>query len=210
MNTPAPPSPVAACIGNSPLVKAGGAMIIPLLMRADLQQLQCEFSALRERGTLADKADANDSVRGDPERRLMNVEAGAVLDELYTSTGLAELLRSLTGITWRPLGTHASYSVYSDGHLLGPHRDIVGCDLTCIVVVSDRASEGSPLWYWPSRARADIASLRADPLAGRKSVAGRPGEAIVILGSVVPHQLPQLPTGAHRVVAPLCFAASSG
>ena len=205
--TLAPPSAMSARLSSSALMRNRGVGVVDLLERAEAGALRAEVVALLPHADTADRADGRDDVRGDPERRMSSVGAGPVLDRLYGDGRLLATLSGLTGIDWRPLGSHAAYSIYTGGHHLGPHRDIDGCDLTVIVAVYDDTPAGHPLWVWPSRAGAPISAIRAEPLRGRRAAVAGLGQAIVVLGSLVPHELPRLPAGCTRIVAPLCFTA---
>lgn len=199
----------ATALATSPLVRAGGALAIDLLDHVALDALRAEVGARWQRAERAERGLHNDSTRGDPERSLAHIAAGSVLDELYAHRGLAQTLFELTNVEWQPLGEHGSYSIYNGLQHLGPHRDIEGCDITVIVIVHDDTPGGHPLWFWPTRAAAALGDIRRDPALSRRTLIGRPGQAVVLLGSVVPHQLPPLPAGCTRIVAPLCFGTRS-
>jgi hypothetical protein len=201
--------PQARALASSPLVRAGGAIAIDLLDRSGLTALRSEVAASWHQATSAERAEHNDGRRGDPDRSLGHIDAGPVLDQLYADVGLAAMLYELTGAEWQPLGAHAGYSIYNGQQYLGPHRDIEGCDVTAVVIVHDDTPGGHPLWFWPGRAGDPLDEIRRDPLRGRRALIGRPGQAVVLLGSVVPHQLPKLPPDRTRIVAPLCFGTHS-
>ena len=201
--------PQARALASSPLVRAGGTIAIDLLDGSGLTALRSEVAAGWQQAKRAERAEHNDDRRGDPERSLEHVDAGPALDQLYADVGLAMALYELTGVHWQPLGPHASYSIYNGHQHLGPHRDIEGCDVTAIVIVHDDTPGGHPLWLWPGRASDSIEEIRRDPARGRRTVVGIPGQAVILLGSVVPHQLPELPSDHTRVVAPLCFGLHS-
>lgn len=198
-------SSIARQLAASPLGRAGGALLHDLLVPASLAQLNREVTDLSMSAKLSQRSAFNDVVCGDPDRALMHIEAGPILDGLYTGADLAEWVQSVSGVPMRPLGAHTSYSVYSGDHFLGPHRDIDGCDLTVIVVVRDDTPGGQPLWLWPSRADEPVDRIRQNPQHSCRSIVGAPGQAVVIMGRVVPHQLPQMKPGCTRIVAPLCF-----
>jgi hypothetical protein len=201
--------PQALALASSPLVRAGGAIAIDLLDVSGLSALRSEVAAGWQQATRAERARHNDDRRGDPERSLEHIDAGPALDQLYADVGLAMTLYELTGVHWQPLGAHASYSIYNGHQYLGPHRDIEGCDVTVIVIVHDDTPGGHPLWFWPGRASDPLEDIRRDPTRGRRAMFGRPGQAVILLGSVVPHQLPKLLSDRTRIVAPLCFGTHS-
>jgi hypothetical protein len=210
MNNAKLASGTTRCLASSPLLRLGGATVVDCLGPADVALLCSEAAALRSQAKAAQRMTSNDSVRGDPDRFLDHIVGGPLLHALYGSEGLKAILRDLTNVAWESLGADASYSLYGTGQFLGPHRDIVGCDLTMIVVLHDDTPGGHPLWTWPTRATQDISAIRINPDLGRRAIVGHPGQAIVVVGSVVPHQLPPLPPGSTRLVAPLCFRALPG
>jgi hypothetical protein len=208
LDVPHRPRALVKLLGSSVLVRPGGFAIVDLVGPEVIVALRNEVAERKVTCSKATRQDTpNDEVRGNPERFIEHIDAGPVLDDLYQSAQLATALRKLTNIDWSPLGSHTSYSHYGGGHHLGVHRDIVGCDLTVIVVIHDDTSRGHPLWLWPTRVTDHVNAIRCDPTRGRIHAVGRPGQGIVLLGGVVPHQLPRLPNGHVRVVAPLCFCA---
>lgn len=209
MNARRAPRLVARDLGSSRLASSGGVVVVDLLDNELLNSLRVEVSARWSLVQHSQRLAGNDDVRGDPDRSLQHIEAGPTLDALYGSTMLKFVLRSITEISCWPLGTHGAYSAYTGEQFLGPHRDVVGCDITVIVVVHDDTAGGHPLWVWPSRAREKLETIRANPTPGRVPVIGRPGQAIILLGSIVPHQLSPMPVGHTRIVAPFCFSASA-
>jgi hypothetical protein len=175
---------------SSMLVRGGGVAIVPL-PGGWLGPLRTEVAALLDRAVPAQRDHPGPAGPSDPPRSMHHIAGGPALDQMYAAAALRAILTIVTGVHWRPQGRHASYSLYGAGGHLGPHRDLPGCDLT--------------LEYWPTRGVGPIGMIEAEPSRGRREVRARPGEALVILGRVVPHRLPPLPAGAQRVVAPLCF-----
>jgi hypothetical protein len=81
--------------------------------------------------------------------------------------------------------------------------------VTVIVIVHDDTPGGHPLWFWSGRASDPLEDIRRDPERGLRAMFGRRGQAVILLGSVVPHQLPKLPSDRTRIVAPLGFGTHS-
>ena len=70
-----------------------------------------------------------------------------------------------------------------------------------------RRDRGS-LSLWPGRTHEPVSAVRADPERGRVTVRLRPGEAIVLLGGMIPHAIEPLGPGHVRITCPLCFHAA--
>ncbi len=144
--------------------------------------------------------------RGHADRWLAHATGGPELDALLCAPALHGLLAALTGVAWRPNGRVGTYSYYrAPGHYLGVHRDIRGCDLALITCVWDTGGIGGDLIVYPGAARRRLAEVRADPALGARCVALRPGESVVFLGGIIPHQVTPIADGHVRAVALLCF-----
>lgn len=201
-------SAAATTLARGPLARAGGAVVVEV--PGGVADLRRDVAAGARDATRVRRATPHDARKGDPDRSLLSIAAGPGLDDLYLGEDLADLVSTVAGARCVPLGAGASYSGYGPGDHLGLHRDIPGCDVTVIVVVDDTGDERRrphPLWTWPERATDSLAAIRATPRRGRRAVRARAGEAVVVLGSVVPHELPTLPAHQRRVIAPLCFTA---
>ena len=183
-----------------------GAVVVDLLQPPLLVRLRHESVKLGARAQPNGRDYGVDETRGEPDRSVLQATGGPWLNALYGSAELVALLQAATGQLWRPSASHGMYSYYQGGAFLGPHRDIDGCDLTVIVVIQDDRPGGHPLWLWPDRRADPIRAIRAEPLVGLHSVSALPGQAIVILGGEVPHQLPPIAFGHRRIIAPLCFS----
>jgi hypothetical protein len=151
---------------------------------------------------------------GMPSRALHTAGGGEVQDALYASPALHAFLSSQCGQPIVPSGTRGSYSYYVEpGDFLGLHLDVDTCDVTLITVLQDDTDPNDPgggLAVFPGALGAPLGHVRASRGAGMTVVKARPGESIVILGGLVPHQV--LPLGAHgqRVISALCFCAAPG
>lgn len=212
----------AAQLAGSPLVRAGGWRVERLLTGPAVAALAAESRSCHGDATESVVAEPHDDDprRGHPDRRLESAPGGPVLRALYASPVLHGLLARLTGTAWEPSGLQATYSYYrAPGHYLGLHRDVDVCDLAVIACVADdgpgaRVGLGGEdpagggasgvLHVYPGRAGDALAAIRADRRGG-SAVPLVPGEAVVLLGGVVPHEVSPVAPGRCRVVAPLCF-----
>lgn len=213
----------AAQLAGSPLVRAGGWRVERLLTGRALAALAAESRSCHGGATESVVAEPHDDDprRGHPDRRLESAPGGPVLRALYSSPVLHGLLARLTGAAWEPSGLQATYSYYrAPGHYLGLHRDVDVCDLAVIACVADDGpgaqvglddddpagggATSGVLHVYPGRAGDALAAIRADRRGG-SAVPVVPGEAVVLLGGVVPHEVSPVAPRRCRVVAPLCF-----
>lgn len=202
-------SAIAAMPGRE-LAARGGWAVIPLLGDRALARLLREARAMHAAEGVAvreqldpERADE----RGTAARFFETAAGGPALRRLYTAAPLRASLARLTGSGWRPLGGQATYSFYRrEGHYLGLHRDIDRCELAVIACLHDDAP--ASLSLWPSRCAEPLAAIRDEPDSGRVPVRMRPGEAILLLGGVVPHAVEPMPAGRTRITAPMCFQPS--
>jgi hypothetical protein len=208
-----PASRRAARLAGSPLVRAGGWRVERLLAGRALAALAAEADACHGDATECVVRESRDDEprRGHPDRRLESAPGGPVLRALYASPVLHGLLARLTGAGWEPSGLQATYSYYrAPGHYLGLHRDVDVCDLAVIACVADAGAPGGHeetsgvLRAYPRRAGDALAAIRADR-HGAVAIRLAPGEAVVLLGGVVPHEVSPVGPGRCRIVAPMCF-----
>lgn len=208
-------APVRRALASSPLIGAGGWAVGELLGARSRAALATEARRCHAAGATRARLDASpdeDGARGNAARRLESAPGGALLQALYTAPILHGWLRRLTGVQWVPSGG-GTYSYYVREHdFLGVHRDVEICDLAVIACIEDvggsGASRAGALSLWPQRTTERVSEIRCRPQRGRVTVRLAPGQAIVLLGGVVPHALEPLTAGRRRVVAPLCFRAA--
>ena len=204
-----PPSATRRRLAGSPLVRAGGAVVVRLIGPELLAALAAEAAAHHRWAAQARCDVARDDERGAPDRWLEQAPGGPVLRHLLHDPGTAATLADLTGIRWSPLGEQGSYSYYCrPGHHLGLHRDIRRCDLAAITCVAvEGTGTGGDLEVLPAAAGTALAGLRAGPAPTARVLRLRPGDTAVLLGGVVPHRVTPVAGRRARVVAPLCFTA---
>ena len=213
MTVTTPRGSVRERLVRSALADCGGGAVTPLLDEGGLAVLRTEALASQSRAVATTVVRHDGAERGgSPDRALEWAPGGPALHALYHHTGVRDLLAALTDVEWAPSGTEGTYSYYcGPGHHLGLHRDVEECDLALVVcVVDERAEAGGDagaLCVYPTRAHEPLAQIRATPERGAAHLRAAPGEAVVLLGGLVPHRLP--PAGGRhlRVVAPLCYRA---
>lgn len=206
------PARRAEQLAGSALVKAGGWRVERLLSGPALAAVAAEAEACSAEATesVVEEPRDDDPRRGHPDRRLESAPGGPVLRALYASPVLHALLARLTGAAWEPSGLQATYSYYrAPGHYLGLHRDVDVCDLAVIACVADDGPAGGDaasgvLHAYPGRAGDTLAAIRADR-HGAVAIRLAPGDVVVLLGGVVPHEVSPVGGRRCRIVAPLCF-----
>lgn len=198
-------------LGESPLAQGGGYAVTRLLSARARAVLAHEALRMHARAEVWRRDRSTDDLaeRGDPARLLEHAPGGPAVNRMYASAAVGRLLAGLTGLDWIPSGDAGSYSYYRrPGHHLGLHRDIDECDLALITCVHERGAVANGtsgvLQLWPGR---ELPDVRRDPKPGRVLVRLQPGEAVVLLGGVVPHAVSPVEDGHERIVAPLCFQA---
>lgn len=196
---------------RSKLLAARGVMVLDLLSVSELAPLQAEAREGRRYAVEALDVGAFEPWdRGNPDRWLEQAPGGPVLDEYLNTDRLLTVLHDISATRWKPLGTRGSYSYYDrPGHYLGMHRDIVTCDLTCIICIDvqgndDPAAGGGVLKLHPWAVRTPLDEVRTQRHRGIE-VTLRPGQVAILLGGIIPHELTAIEGPLQRTVAPLCF-----
>ena len=199
-------------MARAPLLAAGGALVLDQLIAADwVAALQREARAARP----AARVQARDAPcpggwrAALPAQRLSSAPGGAMLDMLYAAPDLAGRIGALVGAAAQPTGSRGSYSYYDrPGDFLGLHRDIETCDVTLIVCL-ERSGGAEPgtgaLRLYPRAARRPLAEIGGDEPA--RDIAMRPGQAVVLLGGTIPHEVRPADATFRRSIAVLCFRA---
>ncbi|PTX54523.1 hypothetical protein C8N43_3338 [Litoreibacter ponti] len=193
----------------SPLIQAGGALVIPDLLSGGW------FKALRREG-LANRANATEQKKdhsdpgdwrtGDPARYLASAEAGPILDQIYADRGLISKLSGLAGGRLQPTGTRGSFSYYDrPGHFLGLHRDIKTCDVTLITCLerTEGTKPSGALRLYSKFFRAPLE--RVDRRGPHRDVNMKAGQSVLLLGGCIPHEVLPAAQGYRRAISVLCF-----
>lgn len=199
---------------RGPVGAAGGVVVVdglpePGLLARLQQEAYAEYpSSDRQQVDVDDGAPGRG---GTPARRLFTAGGGPVQDAFYTAPWLAQWLTSLCGSTIRPTGTRGSYSYYVEpGDRLGLHLDVDACDVTLISVLRDDAGPDAPsggLLVHAAHLGADLHAVRRSPEDGVGLVKAVPGQSVVLLGGLLPHETVPVDPGGTRIISALCFAA---
>ena len=199
-------------LGGTLLGRLGGSVRASLLDDRTLAALQEEAAdqAVHASQMLVARRLTRDGYRGDPDRWLDSAPGGPALHAFYHAPHVLELLRSLTGLSWRTTGEAGSFSYYRrPGHHLGLHRDIETCELAIITCLrDDRPSPGSAggvLFLYPSRSADSLADIQESLDTGPVEVRLAQGQSLVLLGGIVPHRLTPVTEGQARIITPLCY-----
>jgi hypothetical protein len=86
--------------------------------------------------------------------------------------------------------------------------DIDSCDVTLISVLRDDSPPMDPagsLLVHTEHLGADLDTVRRDPERGTAVAKARPGQSIVILGGMVPHETIPVGNQGPRIISDLCF-----
>lgn len=197
-------------IGASRLDDKGGFAIVPgILTRQDFTELQNEAIAIRSTGTRCSAAtpDVVEERGGSPARAFRFALGRDCQWRLLSS---ATVLRSLAQVVGRAVMLAGSGSLiyYEEpGDFLELHRDIIGCDLAMITSLGEiaPASGGGELLVYPEFRGQPLAAVRAAGRSAATSVLLRPGETVVMLGGILPHEVTPLVRGQERIVSVMCY-----
>ena len=204
-------------MGRAPLVAAGGALVLDRLVLDRLvapewvAALRAEARAARPNAALQHRAHPCPGGwrAAMPAQRLSSAPGGPVLDAVYADRDLAHRIGRLVGTGAWPTGSRGSYSFYDHpGDFLGLHRDIQTCDVTLIVCL-ERSGGAAPdtgaLRLYPAAARRPLEDIT--PTSPARDISMRPGQAVVLLGGVIPHRVLPADETFRRSIAVLCFRA---
>jgi hypothetical protein len=149
---------------------------------------------------------------GTPARHLYTAGGGPVQDAFYAAPWLSEYLSSVCGAAITRSGSRGSYSYYvHDGDYLGLHLDIETCDVTLVSVLRDNAGQDDSSGGLLVHARhlgSDLHAVRSAPQEGLVLVKARPGQSIVLLGGLLPHETVPISPDRPRFISALCFTAA--
>ncbi|HTZ60066.1 MAG TPA: hypothetical protein VMB49_18280 [Acidobacteriaceae bacterium] len=194
---------------QSRLFFARGFMLVSgLFDELTLRALHTEAEAVRaegQRGYVA-HSDGTEGRGGAPARAYRSAPCGAIHRSLFGCRQMAETLGTLCGVTVSSTGG-GTYSYYERlGDFLALHRDILQCDIALIAALTDPPeTRGGELTIYPKFIRAPLSRVRA---AGRAFGMGLPlkrGQAAVLLGGLVPHEVLPMSEGQERIVAINCY-----
>jgi hypothetical protein len=197
-------------LATSRLMAAGGYLLLPTLIGPQwLEGLADEAERARAAGSRAEVAvsDETETRGGSPARAFRGAPGGEIHWSLHGSPDIA---RTLSVICELPLiatggGTYSYYE--REGDFLALHRDVISCDvamITCIGLREPKQPAGGLLLY-PQRIRDQLSDVRSGGPGAGTPVRLAPGETILLLGGLVPHEVTPTVAGQDRVVAINCF-----
>jgi len=197
---------------RSLLLSQGGFGVYDGMAAESVLQMLLE-EALQQRAWAQDNTvlqpDAEEFRGGVPERSFLSAPGGDLQDRFYHSPWLQSFLGQLSGALAAPTGGRGTYTYYCRaGDHLGLHRDVYACDVSVITCLHDgptATAESGMLCLYPQRVFEPLSSIRRTPHWGRTLVRLAPGQTIVVLGGLVPHQLLPVVAGQTRIVSVLCY-----
>ncbi|GGK68860.1 hypothetical protein [Ornithinimicrobium pekingense] len=199
---------------RGPVGAAGGVMVVdglpePGVLGALTQEAHSRYAESDRQDVDVDDGTAGRG--GTPARHLYTSGGGPVQDALYNAPWLSDYLSHLCGTRVRPTGTRGSYSYYvHPGDHLGLHLDIETCDVTLISVLRDDAGPDRPsggLLVHAAHLGRDLHEVRRLGEVGLGLVKAAPGQSIVLLGGLLPHETLPVDPGGTRIISALCFVA---
>jgi hypothetical protein len=203
----------AAQLLAGPVGQAGGATVVDGIpdpvtaARLVAEAMEVYPSADRQHVAVDDGAAGRG---GMPVRRLWSAGGGPAQDTFYAAPWLTDYLSAVCGTPVAPAGSRGSYSYYvGDGDFLGLHLDIETCDVTLISVLRDDGGPGDPaggLLVHAAHLGQDLHAVRRAPHEGVVLKAA-PGQSIVLLGGLLPHETVPVVADRPRVISALCFRA---
>lgn len=205
----------AGPLHRGPLFRSGGVVVLEGLVddrmfAALCAEAQANYGqADRQVCTVVESDDA-DGRGGVPPRQLSTAGGGPSQDAVYHAPALCSLLNQLCGVPVRPSGSRGSYSYYVAPHdHLGLHLDIVTCDVTVIMVLTDSSpDDGGSLAVQFGGVGLPLSVLRRSSHAREDTIKAPVGSSIVLLGGLLPHRVLPITSG-QRVISALCFEAVS-
>jgi len=155
---------------------------------------------------------------GKPRRALHTAAGGEIHTAIYRQSWLAEFLGSTAGGVVQPTGPAGSYSYYTHpGDHLGLHLDIDECDLSLITCVTDSLRSrtrgrdgGGEIRIYHGYAGRSLRDVRRDVGWGSVDARLEPGQSLILLGGVLPHEVLPVRAGQARVVSLMCFKLEAG
>jgi len=192
------------------LADNGGFAIVPeILTGQEFTELQNEAIVIRSTGARcsAPPPEVVEERGGAPARAFRSAVGRECQWRLLSS---ATVLRSLAQVVGREvmLAGGGSFIYYEEpGDFLALHRDIPGCDLAVITSLGEIAPApgGGELFVYPEFCGRPLAAVRAAGHRAAMPVSLRPGESVVMLGGLLPHEVTPLLPGQERIVSVMCY-----
>ena len=182
-------------------------MVVSLLSAVDFARLQEEAKSqesLGQRNVCLNSA-ADEWRGGTPARAYTLANGGPVQQAIHASAATHQFLREIIGLP-AALSGGGTYSYYSEfGDFLGLHRDVLACDIaliTCLEAAPASQDSGRLLLY-PSHVREPLSAIRQEGADAAVAIHLKPGESIVMLGGLVPHEVTAVTR--RRLVSVACY-----
>jgi hypothetical protein len=210
MKTEAHPLEIPQEIAELRLYGLGGFAVLPeLFNKNDLAMLREEATSVRPTGkrSYADISDRTEERGGAPGRSFRSASGLQTQLRIFSSETVIDSLVDTLGGAVRLAGS-GSFTYYEEpGDYLELHRDIVTCDLAVITCLDETSttSEGGKLLAYPEFRGEPLADVRASGRAGATPINLRPGETVVMLGGIVPHEVTPMMPGQERIVSVMCY-----
>jgi hypothetical protein len=188
---------------------AGYAVIPEILTKQGFTELQSEAVAVRSTGArcFAAAPGAVEERGGCPGRAFRLAVGSDCQWRLLTSDAVLRSLARVVGRSLLPAGGGSLIYYEEPGDFLELHRDIVGCELALITVLSEIApSSGSgELLVYPGFRSRLLGEARDAGRGAATPVLLRRGESVVMLGGILPHEVTPLLPGQERIVSVMCY-----
>lgn len=200
------PGGAAALPEGLALLEAGGfAAWRGLFTPEDLELLRRDARAARREARRSQGGDvrADEGRGGAPARACTLAAASPAHFRLHDAPALRAFLAAAIGRPVAPTGG-GSYTWYEQaGDFLALHRDIDGCDATLVTCLAASPGAGRLVVY-PRGVGRPLSDVHGHGLPG-VPVALEPGDAALLLGGFVPHEVEPQPPGASRLVSLMCY-----
>lgn len=201
---------IPAPILQSPLMRSGGYVVLPDLVPPHVTQRLLEDAlAVRGSGHRSESAGSDEweGRGGNPARAYRVAASGSTQWNVYGPPGMPDFLSRLMNTAVAATGS-GTYSYYEDsGDFLALHRDVLTCDLAVITCLADDApeSDGGSLRLYPQHLNEPLSVVRAANGAGSTLLHLKPGETLVLLGGILPHEVLPVSEGHNRIVSVMCY-----
>jgi hypothetical protein len=138
---------------------------------------------------------------GSPARASTVASASPVHYDVHSSAEIVAVLTGILGVAVAPTGG-GSYAWYErPGDFLGLHRDIEECDATLVTCLAESSGSGGLVAY-PTAVGRPLSDARREAAF---PIRLEPGDAALLLGGFVPHEVAPMAQRQHRTVSLMCY-----
>ena len=157
--------------------------------------------------TVLSVSDGVEDRGGSPARALRSSPCGQAHRRLFASGPLSEAISEICGVAVQSTGVGTYHYYEREGDFFALHRDYVGCDIAVIVCLSQRVTERprGELLVYPNFFREPLSRVRAAGMAGSLAIPLAPGDAAILLGGQLPHEVAPVVAAQDRLVAVNCY-----